>query len=84
MPIYRFKCVERCPQGTPVVRKLLPRTEVEAWMEANRCPCGGRLERTQGILGVQKVERLDNGMMAKAVERPLDIHEQIAERKREG
>lgn len=42
--------------------------------------CGGQLERAATGPSAQVMERLDNGAMARAVERPKDAQEQMEER----
>lgn len=42
-------------------------------------PCGGKLKFLTNV-GSQSVETIDNGAMAKVLERPVDIENKIAER----
>jgi hypothetical protein len=64
MPFYIFLC----PEGHKD-RRLLDRSDLKV---VQICQCGEEMVRQRGSPGVSKVEVLDNGVMARAIERPAD------------
>lgn len=69
MPLYHFYCLS-CSQRT---RKILELTSAQVLESKILCKCGGTLKREQldGPTS-RKIESLDNGIMAKKVERLAD------------
>jgi len=73
MPLYYF----RCGSCNAELKKLLPPAEAKA---PRTCECGGAFVRAPRPPSNQVVERLDNGFMTKAVERPADAERLYRER----
>ena len=73
MPLYRFECAS-CRL---IVRKIL---SVSASSSVFYCQCGNELKRSPTGPTSQTMERLDNGWMKEAIERPADIERMMAER----
>jgi len=71
MPIFTFKC----PQHGEY------RTVLSRGTSTHSCPkCGADAERIVRGGSVVVTERIDNGMMGRAVERPVGIEEMMDER----
>lgn len=73
MPLYYF----RCGSCGAELKKLLTPAESK---EPRTCECGGPFAREPKPPSNQVVERLDNGYMAKALERPADAERLYRER----
>ncbi len=76
MALFRFNC-GTC-QKHPVAK--FGRTQAEALAKAGSCPCGGELVRISKPPTSQVMERLDDGFMPRAVERPADAERLYKER----
>lgn len=70
MPLFQWKC-DKCGEQT---RKLLSSRPL-----LHSCCCGGKLNFLTNVAS-QTMEVIDNGLMAKALERPVNIEERLAER----
>jgi hypothetical protein len=75
MPLYHFKCTG--PE-THRLRRILKPAEAAALKPV--CECGADMVRDPKPPTANVVERLDNGYMAKAVERPADAERLYRER----
>ena len=78
MPLFKYRCV-LC--GRPCDRLLAP----ERANDPAPCPfpsCEGQLERAPTGPSHQAVERLDNGLMPRALERPAEAQRMFEERSR--
>lgn len=78
MPTFRFRCLEAACGARG--RRLLE----AGGLGSVRCPsCGGPVAREDpGAPHATPVEVLDNGVMARSVERRADIEELLEERER--
>lgn len=76
MPIFNFNCAA-C--GRSPTRRIA-RTADEALAKASTCSCGGEMVRVPKPPTSTVFERLDNGMMVRAVERPADAERLYKER----
>ena len=79
MPLYYYEC-EKCGTST---RRLLTPAEAKI-VQPCIPPCEGFLKRTPKGPTAQVVERLDNGFMARALERPADAERLFRERAKKG
>jgi hypothetical protein len=70
MPRFVWKC-EHCNKITKRILDKRP--------SLDKCECGGAQKFVTNTSS-QTMEVIDNGLMAKAVERPVGIEEKIAER----
>ena len=78
MPVFTF----RCGGCGAKIRTIQDYDKIEQWAAEMVCECGGGVGRdSSGVnVGANVVEKIDNGIMAKAVERPARIREKIHER----
>jgi len=76
MALYRLACVKCRKKASLLTDKPL----AEAIVELKCVDCGEKLERAGTGPSTSVVERLDNGLMARAVERPRDAEEWQMER----
>jgi hypothetical protein len=74
MPAFYFKC-DKCSKQK---RKILPKLEKEV-----RCECGGVCVRAESNTSSVVKEVLDNGIMARKVERIYNIQELAKERSKD-
>ena len=72
MPLYYFTC-RKCSAD---VRRILTPDQVSG----AKCTCGGNLKRTPRPPSTHVMERLDNGVMKRALERFADAEELHRER----
>lgn len=88
VPIYYMVCPNpSCPRLGTTERWLTPRTEFANDQVRYPCKeCGARMERRPSGPGVSLIQHLDNGAMARAVDRPDGMAELLEEesRAREG
>lgn len=74
MPLYHYTC----PSCRAALRRILNR---EAAKRDQRCPtCSAVLVRAPSAPSTSVVERLDNGHMPRAVERPAEAERLFRER----
>ncbi len=72
MPVFTYLC----PVEKVEFRKMLPKVE-----DFVACKCGAKSGRKQvSVPGVSVYEHLDNGSMARAIDRPADAQRIFAER----
>lgn len=72
MPVFNYTC-DKCAKS---FRKLLPRATPEV-----ACQCGGVSKRNMATVpGLSVYEHLDNGVMARAIDRPADAAKMFRER----
>lgn len=79
MAAWNFKCNGPCRKTT---RKILEPEKVAAFVgtSCGKPDCGGTWQRDPTGPTTQKYERLDNGLMPRAVERPADAERLFKER----
>ncbi len=70
MALYVWKC-ESCQKITKKLLNTRP--------DLGTCDCGGEL-RFDSKVGSRTMEVIDNGLMVKAVERPVNIESMVRER----
>ena len=77
MALYRFKCPDCGTERSRIAKAPTEQT----------CDCGGAMDRVPGVPGVSVVEKLDNGIMVRPLERLADqprLHQEkirLAEKK---
>lgn len=76
MALYRFVCTG-CGKTK---RKIIMGVNVALNF---KCECGGELSRAPNPPSTMVTEKLDNGIMSRAVERPADAERLYAERARQ-
>lgn len=77
MPLYNFRCAT-CKQTT---RKLMKVEAYEALESASiQCKCGGAAKREMQAASSQTMEVLDNGLVARRVERLSEAERIFKER----
>ncbi len=74
MPLFRFVCIE-C--ALKAARFLSP---TEARLPLPCTQCAGKMKRDVQVPSMQVVERLDNGLMPRAVERLADAERLFKDR----
>ena len=76
MPLYHF----RCGSCNTYYRRILTPTEAKTEFNCTQADCNGFLKREPKAPTSQTMERLDNGLMVEALERPADVERLISER----
>jgi len=77
LPLFKLRC-GRCEKEKKVMRDSPPK---------ECCPCGGEFQRAGNGPSSQVVERLDNGLMPKPLERLVDaerLHQERADNAESG
>lgn len=77
MPLYYFKCDGLCQAQQ---RRLLPAAKGNEPWPCPKPDCGGTMRRAPKPPTTNVVERLDNGFMPRAIERPADAERLYHER----